>query len=143
MTSWKIAAVQMDCTLGRPADNLAEVRARLAAAAAQQARLVIFPECILTGYCYTSAEEARPHAEPIPGPSTLALAEDCRRFGVWAVVGMLEAPPRFTTPVPSSVHRASPASIARSICRSWASIASRRRAIGPLRCTTWAACASA
>ena len=50
MSPWTVAAVQMDCRLGRPADNLATVRGKLAEAAAGGARLVAFPECALTGY---------------------------------------------------------------------------------------------
>ncbi len=91
MPRWKIAAVQMDCTFAEKAKNLDAVRAHLHEAASNDARLVIFPECILPGYCYDSLAEACPHAEPIPGPSTLALAEDCAKLGVWTVVGMLEA----------------------------------------------------
>lgn len=93
MATWKIAAVQMDCRLGAVAQNLAAIRSKLREAAGQGARLVVFPECILTGYCFTSQDEARPHAESIPGPSTLALAEDCCALGVWTAVGMLEARP--------------------------------------------------
>ena len=52
--------------------------------------MAVFPECVLTGYCYESRDEALPFAEPAPGPSTDALAADCRELGVWAVVGMLE-----------------------------------------------------
>jgi len=91
MTAWKIAAVQMDCQIGAKEQNLAAIRGKLYEAAAQGARLVVFPECILSGYCFTSKEEAWPHAEPIPGPSTRVLAQDCRELGVWAAVGMLEA----------------------------------------------------
>ncbi len=91
MGRWKIAAVQMDCVLGQPARNREHIRAHLREAAEQGAKLVIFPECALTGYCYDTREEAWPHAEPIPGPSTQALAEECRRVGVWLVVGLLEA----------------------------------------------------
>jgi predicted amidohydrolase len=91
MSLWKIAAVQMDCKLGDPSSNLDAMRARLAETARHGARLTIFPECALTGYCYDSKAEARPNAEPIPGPSTRALADDCRRLGVWAVAGMLES----------------------------------------------------
>lgn len=90
MPRWKIAAVQMDCTFAENATNLNAVRANLREAASNDAKLVIFPECVLPGYCYESLAEARPHAEPIPGPSTRALAEDCAKLGVWAVVGMLE-----------------------------------------------------
>jgi len=91
MAPWKIAAVQMDCRLGAKQDNLETIRAKLREAAKHAARLIVFPECILTGYCFTSKEEAWPYAEPIPGPSTETLAAVCRQLGVWAVVGMLEA----------------------------------------------------
>lgn len=93
MTRWKIAAVQMDCALGTKDANLTQVRERFRAACAEGSRLVVFPECVLTGYCFESADEARPHAEPIPGPSTLALADDCRQHGAWLVVGLLEVRP--------------------------------------------------
>lgn len=91
MNTWKIAAVQMDCRLADKAYNLARIREHLAEAAAHGARLVIFPECILTGYCFTSKAEAWPLAEPLPGPATEALAEDCKRLGVFAVFGLLES----------------------------------------------------
>jgi predicted amidohydrolase len=91
--TWKIAGVQMDCKLGDVAGNRAAIEAQLRVAAAAGARLVVFPECVLSGYCFTSKAEAWPHAEPIPGPSTEALAAVCRQLGVWAVVGMLEAEP--------------------------------------------------
>src|ERR1700692_330960 len=91
MSCWKIAAVQMDCAFADKARNLETIRARLRTAAANGAQLVIFPECALPGYCYESKDEARPHAELIPGPSTQTLAADCAKLGVWAVVGLLEA----------------------------------------------------
>src|SRR3954470_12515803 len=94
MAAWKIAGVQMDCRLGEKAHNLAAVRQRLRSAAGRGARLVIFPECVLTGYGFDSLAEALPLAEPLPGPSTAALATDCRELGVWAVVGLLERGPR-------------------------------------------------
>jgi predicted amidohydrolase len=87
---WKIATVQMDCRLGDRHANLDAIRARLHMAAEQGARLVIFPECILSGYGFGSREEALPHAEPVPGPSTESLAADCRNLNGWAVVGLLE-----------------------------------------------------
>lgn len=87
----KIAAVQMDFTLGDRATNLANMLARLETAAQAGARLVVFPECGLTGYCFESRAEALPHAEPIPGPSVAKLSEACRRLNVHAVMGMLEA----------------------------------------------------
>ncbi len=90
MATWKIAGVQTDCRFGDKQANLGTVRAKLREAAGRGARLVVFPECVLSGYCFESKEEAWPHAEPVPGPATHALAEDCRALGVWAVVGLLE-----------------------------------------------------
>jgi 5-aminopentanamidase len=90
MANWKIAAAQIDCRLGDKAHNLEVVKAKLDEAAGQGARLVVFPECALTGYCFDSKEEAWPHAEPLPGPSSEVLAAECRQRGVWAVVGLLE-----------------------------------------------------
>jgi predicted amidohydrolase len=90
MSTWKTAGVQMDCILGDKRGNLERMRARLCEAAAQGARLVVFPECALTGYGFESKEEAWPLGEALPGPSTAAFADDCRQLGVWAVYGLLE-----------------------------------------------------
>jgi len=90
MPSWKIAAVQMDIAFADKAKNLEAIRARLREAADKGAKLVILPECALPGYCFESKDEAMPHAEPIPGPSTRTLAEDCAKRNVFAVVGLLE-----------------------------------------------------
>ena len=51
-------------------------------AAANGARLIVFPECALSGYCYESKEEAWPHSEALPGLSTEILTGDCRRQNV-------------------------------------------------------------
>jgi predicted amidohydrolase len=91
MTTWKIAGVQMDCRLAEKTSNLEGVQAGLFAAARRGARLVVFPECVLTGYCFESKEEAWAQAEPIPGLATETLAATCSELGVWAVVGTLES----------------------------------------------------
>ena len=49
MPRWKIAAVQMDCAFAEKSKNLDTIRARLREAAANEAQLVIFPECALPG----------------------------------------------------------------------------------------------
>src|SRR5437763_17020888 len=91
MSTWTIAGVQTDCRLADPTHNLATVRGKLRDAAHHGARLVVFPECILSGYCFTSKDEARTAAQPLPGPATDALAADCHALGVWAVIGLLES----------------------------------------------------
>jgi predicted amidohydrolase len=90
---WKIAGVQMDCRLGEKAHNLEAIRTRLHEAHGQGAKLVVFPECALTGYCFDSKDEAWPFAEEIPGPATEVLARDCRALGIWTALGLLEARP--------------------------------------------------
>ncbi len=86
----KVAAVQMDVKILKNGHNLARVLDYLERAASEGAKLVVFPECALSGYCFTSREEALPAAETIPGPSTENLAATARRLGVSAVVGMME-----------------------------------------------------
>jgi predicted amidohydrolase len=86
----KVAAVQMDVRIADKDHNLHRIAEYLEKAARAGARLAIFPECALTGYCFSSREEAWPHAEAVPGPSTEAIAEVARRSGCSAVVGMLE-----------------------------------------------------
>ena len=90
MATWNIAAAQTDCHLGDKPRNLATIRAQLKAAAGRGARLVIFPECALTGYGFDSRDEALPFAETLPGPATDAVAADCHTLNVWAVFGLLE-----------------------------------------------------
>jgi predicted amidohydrolase len=90
MTTWKIAAVQMDCHLADKPRNLTVIRDQLRLAAQRGARLVIFPECALTGYGFDSRDEALPLAETLPGPATDAVAADCRALGVWTAFGLLE-----------------------------------------------------
>src|SRR5258705_13858654 len=91
--TWVVAGVQMDCTLADRSANLRAIVAKIAAAADRGAKLVVFPECILTGYGFENRAQAMSAAEPIPGPSTDAIAEVCARRNVWAVVGLLEREP--------------------------------------------------
>lgn len=90
MTTVRVAGVQMAPVLADSAANLARCLERLRAAAEAGADLAVFPEAALSGYVYCSLEEAMPVAEPIPGPSTDAIAEACKGLGVHAVVGLIE-----------------------------------------------------
>jgi predicted amidohydrolase len=86
----KVAAVQMDVKIFETQHNLARILAMMEEAARAGAHIVVFPECALTGYCFTSREEAWPLAETVPGPSTENLAEAAKRLDCTAIVGMLE-----------------------------------------------------
>jgi 5-aminopentanamidase len=89
-TPWKIAAVQFDCRLGDRQWNLEVMRQKIREAAAQGARLVLFPECALTGYAFESKSEALLQAESVPGPSSAILSRDCLELGVWTIFGLVE-----------------------------------------------------
>ncbi|HEY3414656.1 MAG TPA: carbon-nitrogen hydrolase family protein [Armatimonadota bacterium] len=84
----KVAAVQMDVAFSDVDCNLDRVRSFLHKAASRGARLIVFPECALTGYCFTSKDEAMPAAYEaqavIPD-----LVDACRAYDVTAVVGTL------------------------------------------------------
>ncbi len=86
----RIAAVQMDPKIGEVASNLATILQKLRLAADAGARLIVFPECALTGYGFASKDEAMTLAETIPGPSLGTIVATCRELQVFAVVGMLE-----------------------------------------------------
>ncbi len=90
MPTWKIAAVQMDCRIGEVEHNLQTMRAELRRAAQAGARLVIFPECALTGYGFDSLDEALPFGQALPGAASEALGADCKELGTFVVAGLLE-----------------------------------------------------
>ena len=86
----KVAAVQMDIKILEKEQNLEHILETLNQAARAGAKLVVFPECALTGYCFNGMDEAMPMAETIPGPSTARLAEAARKHDCTIIVGMLE-----------------------------------------------------
>ena len=90
----KIAGVQMDVSLGKKAHNLARMEASCREAATHGAKLVIFPECAVTGYCFESREEAMPFAEEFDSggesETVTQLHQICGELGIHLVTGMLE-----------------------------------------------------
>ena len=87
----RIAGVQMDFQLADPVANLNRMIEKIRETRRGGADLTIFPECALTGYCFNSIDEARPYAEPIPGPSVQRMTEVCSELGGHLVYGLLEA----------------------------------------------------
>jgi 5-aminopentanamidase len=91
MPSKTIAIAQIDIAFADRPRNLERMIQVLEETAAKGAKLTVFPEAALAGYCFDSLEEARPQAERIPGPSTERMANFCKKLGVFAVYGLLEA----------------------------------------------------
>ena len=88
--TFKIAGVQMDIAIKDCAANLAAMEKALRVTTSQGARLTVFPECAVTGYCFDSLEEAIPYAESIPGESSQFFQELCRETDSFVVYGTLE-----------------------------------------------------
>src|SRR6058998_2207870 len=86
----RVAVAQTEPKLGEKEPNLEVCLGRLEEAAAAGAQLLVLPECAIPGYMFDSGDEAMPYAEEIPGPTTEALAEACRRLDIYAVCGLLE-----------------------------------------------------
>ena len=90
-----VAVVTYEPRWGDKERNLNRIIGYLECAAARGANLVVLPETALTGYDADLDHEGdeRMHhrlAEPIPGPSTEAVAEATHRLGVYAVFGLAE-----------------------------------------------------
>ena len=90
-TPYRIAAVQTNPQIGAVSHNRETLLERLGESARHGARLVVFPECALTGYGFESRAEAIECSEPIDGPSARAITEKCRSLGVWTIYGFLES----------------------------------------------------
>ncbi len=92
-SSVRVAAVQMDIAFRNLAENRRRVVERIAEAAAMGTRLVVFPECTLTGYGFETREDAMDLARPVD-PSLngdlSAIARACGDHDCAAVVGLLE-----------------------------------------------------
>ena len=76
---------------GDPAANLAAAREGIAEAAGRGAALVCLPELFLAPYPCQDEDPARfDLAEPIPGPSSEALAKEAARHGIVLVASLFE-----------------------------------------------------
>lgn len=86
----KAAAVQMAPVMADIQRNLEKVLSETRSAAKKGAELIVFPECAITGYTFTSRKEVAPFAQEVPGPCTQTLSSVCRELGVLLIVGLVE-----------------------------------------------------
>lgn len=86
-----LAGVQMDVTIGDRHVNRERMKARARQARSEHgATLIVFPECVLGGYCFESRDEGLAVAETRDGDSCVELIEAARELGVHLVYGYLE-----------------------------------------------------
>lgn len=94
MKNIRIATVQMEHASGDKAANLKKIREFVQEAARQQACIIAFPECCITGYWFLrrlSRDELVDLAEPVPaGPSSQTLAALSAEFGLTIGAGLVE-----------------------------------------------------
>ena len=102
----RAAAVQFESLPGDKSANFHKIESFVEQAAAQGVRLIVFPECCITGYWFIrnlSVEQLAALAEPIPdGPSTqrlIGLARDTA--SPWKPVWSKPARPTCSTTVTS------------------------------------------
>ncbi len=116
--SIKVSMVQFSAEWAEPEINIRRMREMAEAEAKAGAELIVFPELSNIGYCtpclpavpvdfegMSYAECAMKYvslAETIPGPTTNALLEVAREYGVYIVVGMTQQHPA----IPYSVYNA-------------------------------------
>ena len=91
----RVAAVQMESKAGDRAANFAKIEAFVRQAAQESVRLVVFPECCITGYWFIrnlTPEGLAALAEPVfSGPSTQRLIALAKQYGLSIGAGLLEA----------------------------------------------------
>src|ERR1700722_5663421 len=87
---YRVAAVQMDPKLGRLDSNLEQILNWLEPAAMGGARLVVFPECALSGYGFSSRDKGLAHAVSLDGTHVAKVVAACARHQCFCVFGLLE-----------------------------------------------------
>jgi 5-aminopentanamidase len=89
-STYRVAAVQMEPKLGRLDLNLDRILERIDQAAGAGTHLVVFPECALSGYGFSSREEGLAHAVPIDGDAVRRVVAACARHRCFSIFGLLE-----------------------------------------------------
>ena len=91
----RVASVQFESLPGDKEANFRTIEAFVEQAARRNARLIVFPECCITGYWFIrnlSVEALAKMAEPIfEGPSSQRLLELAKKFGMTIGAGLVEA----------------------------------------------------
>lgn len=85
-----LACVQTDVAFADFEANLRQAVEKISQAADQRADLVVFPECMLTGYAFDSRQEAWPHGVALDDPAFGTLAQAAAAGNLHLTIGFLE-----------------------------------------------------
>jgi 5-aminopentanamidase len=88
--TYRVAGVQMEPKLGRLDANLEQILNWLEPAAMAGAKLVVFPECALSGYGFASREQGLDHAVSLDSAPVHKVVTACERHQCFCVFGLLE-----------------------------------------------------
>jgi predicted amidohydrolase len=88
--TYRVAAVQMEPKLGRLDANLEQILNWLEPAAVAGAKLVVFPECALSGYGFASREQGLDHAVSLDSEPIRKVIMACERHQCFCIFGLLE-----------------------------------------------------
>lgn len=95
MESIRVASVQFEHHAGNKPANLAVIESFVKEAAQQDVKLIVFPECCVTGYWFLrhlSREELYDLSEPVPsGPSARYLLDLSQTYQMIIGAGMIES----------------------------------------------------
>lgn len=87
---FRASVVQTLAALGDVNANIELLQRYTQEAARQGAKLVVFPECMNSGYLFDSRKHAARIAEPVNGPYVQAMAELARKHGLHIASGFTE-----------------------------------------------------
>lgn len=94
MKDIRVASVQFEHTAGDKQANLGKIGSYVAAAAGQGVKLIVFPECCITGYLFMrqlTKDQLEAMAEPVfDGPSSQALMALSKEHKITVGAGLVE-----------------------------------------------------
>ena len=90
---FKVAAVEFNPQFMELEKNIHGIAASAETAAQQGAKLIVFPEMVTCGYIYKDRAQVEPFLDTIPGKTTDALTEICKKHQVYITVGIGEKDP--------------------------------------------------
>jgi predicted amidohydrolase len=90
---YKVAAVEFNPELFERDRNIERACAVAEEAAENGAKLIVFPECALSGYIYRDLEQFLPFMDSVPGKGTSALEQVTKKHHCYVAIGIAEHDP--------------------------------------------------
>lgn len=90
---FKVAAVEFNPIFMELEKNINALEKTANEAAAQGAKLIVFPEMVTCGYIYKDRAQVEPYLDTIPGKTTQALERVCKKYNAYITVGIGERDP--------------------------------------------------